>query len=337
MDAKRIDYRTVDPPVTRENTVARIENPPLTDVVQRSPHEILRGVYTVGSLNSPKPCASGAEYVLCCLYDYSAEQPVWIEVSGTRDLEPGSVRCFEFSPVFVDREQAVPHLVATPLEHEMRARSALELMHPREAAIPEDLIRLVHLVHSLQEPGLVWFLEALLADAGLRTAFCTIGANPYHHHSDGGGLLRHSLEVAEPLQSALTVHPSDNVLEDEAAVVVALIHDLGRIRLAEPSAYELYGFHGPSVHEWLLPELVRPVLATLKHFDTVAYSALWGTLHAYIHRSRYQNPRVALIQGLDGHSARKDFRGARSRRYRAPDNWTPPVGREIASRDDVGR
>ena len=317
--------------------MARIENPPLTDVVQRSPHEILRGVYTVGSLNSPKPCASGAEYVLCCLYDYSAEQPVWIEESGTRDLEPDSVRCFEFSPVFVDREQAVPHLVATPLEHEVCARSALELMHPREAAIPEDLKRLVHLVHSLQDPGLVWFLEALFADASLRTAFCTIGANPRHHHCDWGGLLRHSLEVAEAVQRALAIHPGHRLQEDEAAVVVALIHDLGRILLANPKIYELYGSHGPGVHEWLLPELVRPVLATLKHLDADAYSTLWGMLHAYIHRARYQNPRVALIQGLDGHSARKDFRGARSRRYRAPDNWTPPVGREIAARDDVGR
>jgi len=216
--------------------VAQIENPPLADVVQRSPFEILRGVYTVGFINPPKPCASGAEYALCNLYDYSGEQPVWIETPGTvtNDLAPGCVRCFEFSPVFVDREQAVPHLVATPLEHEVCARSALELMHPREAAIPEDLIRLVHLVHSLQDPGLVWFLEALLADAGLRTAFCTIGANPRHHHSDWGGLLRHSLEVAEAVQRALAIHPGHRLQEDEAAVVVALIHDLGRILLANP-------------------------------------------------------------------------------------------------------
>ena len=299
--------------------MAQIENPPLADVVQRSPFEILCGVYTVGFINPPKPCASGAEYALCWLYDYSAEQPVWIEAPGGAlpiDLAPGCVRLFEFSPVFVDREQTVPYLVATPLEHQACHRSPLELMNPNHAASPEDLKRLVSLVSDLQEPALTGFLESVFAEPVLLRAFCTIGANRRYHHTERGGLLRHSLEVAEGVRNALRTGGETNSLEDEAAIVVALIHDLGRVRLADPAAYDVYGNHGPKAHEWVLPEMVRPSLETLKYTDSAAYSALWGTLHAYVTRNRYQNPRVGLIQSMDGRSAQKDIRATRDTPYR---------------------
>jgi len=319
----RIVRRTVDPPVTRENTVARIENPPLADVVQRSPFEILRGVYTVGSMNPPKPCASGAKYALCWIYDYSAEQPVWIEVPGSLplDLAPGCVRLFEFSPVFVEREQTVPYLVATPLEHQGCHRSPLELMNPHDAASPEDLKRLVSLVNDLQEPALAAFLETVFAEPDLLKAFCTIGANRRYHHTERGGLLRHSLEASEGVRNALRTDGETNGLEDEAAIVVALIHDLGRVRLADPAAYDVYGHHGPKAHEWVLLEMVRPSLETLKYTDSAAYSALWGTLHAYVARNRYQNPRVGLIQSMDGHSAQKDIQASRGAGHRLPTSW----------------
>ncbi len=305
--------------------MARIENPPLADVPKRSLREILRGVYTLASMNPPKRCASGAEYTLCHLFDYSAEQPVWIEVQDRvpLDLAPGCVMAFEFSPVFVDRDQTVPHLVATPLEHEACYRSPLELMDPHETAQPEDLKRLVRLVNSLEEVALISFLEALFSDFELLKNFCTIGANRHYHHTQQGGLLRHSLEVAEGVQSALRTSWGTDVLEDEAAIVVALLHDLGRVLFAEPTANDLYRTQGPKAHEWVLFEMLRPSLETIKYLNPVSYSALWATIHAYISRSQYQNPRVGLIQSMDGHSAQKKIKATHGRQYGAPGGWSP--------------
>ena len=308
--------------------MARIENPPLADVLQRCPFEIVRGVYTVGFINPRKPCASGAEYALCNLYDFSGEQLVWIEMPDTvtTDIVPGCVRYFEFSPVFVDREQTVPYLVATPLEHQACHRSPLELTNPYDAENPDDLKRLLRLVDSLHEPGLTFFLEDVFSEPDLLKAFCAIGANRGYHHAGRGGLLRHSLEVAEGVQSALRTNGETIVLEDEAAIVVALLHDLGRVRLAEPAADNVYGSHGPKAHEWVLPEMVRPSLEALKYVDSMAYSVLWGTLHAYVARNRYQNPRVGLIQSMDGHSAQKDIQATRGTPYRLPGARTAPMG-----------
>lgn len=43
-------------------------------------------------------------------------------------------------------------------------------------------------------------------------------------------------------------------------------------------------------------------------------------------RNRYQNPRVGLIQSMDGHSAQKDIQASRGTPYRMTGRRAAPMG-----------
>lgn len=76
-------------------------------------------------------------------------------------------------------------------------------------------------IHPLQQ-----FVEEVLSDIETATAFLSRPASFSFHHCEPGGLLRHSLDVAN-IVSAL---PGLSQVDREVALVGAIFHDLGKIR-----------------------------------------------------------------------------------------------------------
>lgn len=76
-------------------------------------------------------------------------------------------------------------------------------------------------IQPLQE-----FVVDVLSDVETATAFLSRPASFSFHHSEPGGLLRHSLEVANIVWTL----PGMTTVDREIALVGALFHDLGKIR-----------------------------------------------------------------------------------------------------------
>lgn len=98
---------------------------------------------------------------------------------------------------------------------------------PRQlSADPTWLERLIHIRQSLKSPTLSKFVDTVFADNDIGLAFLQVAGSSKYHHNHPGGLLAHSVEVAE---IAAEQYYSSQDLRD-IAVVAALFHDVGKVR-----------------------------------------------------------------------------------------------------------
>lgn len=87
--------------------------------------------------------------------------------------------------------------------------------------------RLDELVASIREPHLARLLGLFFNDPEFRRAFLEAPAAKRIHHNYLGGLLEHSLEVAELVETVATFAPQ---LHRDLALTGALLHDIGKLR-----------------------------------------------------------------------------------------------------------
>ncbi len=84
-----------------------------------------------------------------------------------------------------------------------------------------------HLAREVHDPGLAGLLASLLGDAiirdGLRRAPCSRGG----HHAYLGGLIEHTVAVAQLAWELCALHPR---LDRDLLITAAIVHDLGKIR-----------------------------------------------------------------------------------------------------------
>jgi 3'-5' exoribonuclease len=138
---------------------------------------------------------------------------VWVtgvveEYRENRQLRVGSLRRLEAAEV-----ELADFLAVTP-----RDRRAMEQ-------------RLDDLVASVQDPQLSSLLTAFFGDPEFRYAFCEAPAAKRIHHNYLGGLLEHSLEVAEVVETAARFAPEvKGGLNRDLALAGALLHDIGKLR-----------------------------------------------------------------------------------------------------------
>jgi 3'-5' exoribonuclease len=86
---------------------------------------------------------------------------------------------------------------------------------------------LEHLAREVHDAGLRRLLDALLADEVLRAAWRRAPCTRAGHHAYLGGLLEHSVAVAQLAVEACSLHPR---LDSDVLVAAALTHDLGKTR-----------------------------------------------------------------------------------------------------------
>ena len=216
---------------------------------------------------------------------------------------PGMVTALELN---IRESHSVPHVIVEGRYPAVRSgRSHLDLLPAHLAPQPNDLSRLIHLARGLNFDVYRLFLDDAFRDLRLAVPFITLPAGKSCHHTQPGGLLSHSVEIAEAVQRT-TRCISGNPLTSDAAVLLALFHDVGKVTLAQ------YGERIPPQHhtDLIESELLTP-LSRLRDHDMDAYSCLLHMICCYRERRDYENPLAAVIRGLDGWSAQTDASAGR--------------------------
>ena len=97
---------------------------------------------------------------------------------------------------------------------------------------PAEMLQQLHDdIETIQEPHLQAVVQAIFGDEEIRARFAQAPGAKAMHHAYVGGLLEHTLNVVELVETAAELHPE---LNRDLLVAAALLHDLGKI-------YELDG------------------------------------------------------------------------------------------------
>lgn len=160
---------------------------------------------------------------------------------------------------------------------------------PRVSDSEEDWRRFGTLVKSVTEPDLARLLRRLFQDKDVRTAFTDAPAAKNRHHSYPGGLLEHSVEVAE---LALDACSRIGGLDRDLILTGALLHDIGKIH--EMDCYEPgYPFTESGSlkgHVILGADMVREATLGLPGFDHGLSEALQHLILSHHGRKEWGAP-----------------------------------------------
>jgi 3'-5' exoribonuclease len=86
---------------------------------------------------------------------------------------------------------------------------------------------LEHLAREVYDPRLRGLLDSMLADVELRAEWRRAPCSRGGHHAYLGGLLEHTVAVAQLAHELCTIHPG---LDSDLLVTAALVHDIGKTR-----------------------------------------------------------------------------------------------------------
>lgn len=125
----------------------------------------------------------------------------------------------------------------------------------------QALTRLRVVLDGLSNASLIGFMDRLLADSDVARPFLSARASYKHHHAREGGLLVHSVECAEFVRFT-TLRQPYAVYESDMAVVAALLHDIGKIKIHDPVQT---GCHIGVDYEALNLEVIAPYI---RHLDS---------------------------------------------------------------------
>ncbi|AHK78912.1 metal-dependent phosphohydrolase [Ectothiorhodospira haloalkaliphila] len=287
---------------------------------------VLMGRFGLELINTAT-AQNGELYGAAHLYDYTGSVRVYTLAehwggSLPQELTDANLAIqFEFSR----NGDLVP--VALPVKQEvMPPRSSIELLPAHRVPRPEDLPRLVSLAESLESEAYRQFMISVFSDPPFAADFLTLSAAYRCHHAEPGGLLRHSLEVAEGIQALnLKMHP----LKRDAGILLGLFHDVGKVLLAQDKARTLpcRFTHHPD----LIGIVLDDSLSMLKWLDPDAYWAFWQAMHAYQTKNYFDAPLAKVVSGLDGVSAQQDVETRGRRQASARSYWVDGCGYRAGS------
>ena len=116
-----------------------------------------------------------------------------------------------------------------PLQRDVIQLPALQTLPRLSCPKPEALDRLVNAVRSLQYPVLQVFIKLVLERRRNLEVFLKAPASKNYHHQKEGGLLEHSLEVAQNVLSMIKANePEMPRTLQEIGFVAGLLHDIGK-------------------------------------------------------------------------------------------------------------
>ncbi|MBK5942679.1 HD domain-containing protein [Halorhodospira halophila] len=191
--------------------------------------------------------------------------------------------------------------------------STLQLLPHRLCPEPGLLCRLYCVMRSeVERPALWRFLDRVFAEPRRARAFVRRAASRDCHHTEPGGLLRHSLELVEKLR--LIIQDCDD-LTRQCVLLGALLHDLGKV------APDVLGRtpYWPREHALMNKPLLERELCRLREEDLQAWQMLhfvFSVIDGSVDGSRV--PEAKLIVELDRYSAGLD---ARRRAFEESPAW----------------
>jgi len=174
------------------------------------------------------------------------------EVPNIIGLEPirviGRIRRLDQTPV-IDIIETESRWLEGP-------ESGTRLLPRSRCFTPEALDRLIQVYESIQSSHLKQFCDDAFSELDLGIPFLQLPASGSHHHAEPGGLLLHSVEVAELVSTNHMLSDHDR----DIGIVAAIFHDVGKIRtLSGKSKTGLY-----IDHELLTLELLAVPLKYLE-------------------------------------------------------------------------
>ena len=188
------------------------------------------------------------------------------------------------------------------------------------AWVPENgrpaFARLQGLLDGLNDSALRAFVGSVFADERISEPFMCVPGSRAHHHAYDGGLLIHSVQVAETTAAAAALH-STPARECELAVVGALFHDIGKIRLYARSTVGMSPLQGTDP-EALNLEVLAPALACLDtHWGegAAALRSILAPARSYTHAPYLMTD---LVRAMDRLSAGQDLR---ERAFQDAEGW----------------
>ena len=192
----------------------------------------------------------------------------------------------------------------------------------RSAVNPADLDRLLWLIEGIGQPDLHRFMVDMLQTPSLATAWIRMPASCRHHHSEPGGLLRHTVECAEWVQQWASLLPE---AEASLTLVATLCHDLGKIRTLSLS--NQISDTGQWVsHEMMGLQLLQPFLDQLRLRWAIGADALMHMLSWFPSKQEPlpRLPGLVMLKHADQLSTVMDLRARAFKGYAPRVFWRKP-------------
>jgi len=98
---------------------------------------------------------------------------------------------------------------------------------PTVDGLEEKKEKLVGLVSEVHEPNMSRLLESFFRDQEFMEEFCACPASIHLHSAAFGGLLQHTVNVADTCRHICRQHP---LLNKDLVMTGALLHDIGKVR-----------------------------------------------------------------------------------------------------------
>ena len=191
------------------------------------------------------------------------------------------------------------------------AHFTLSLLPQAYCHKPELLRRFSTLVKQIHSRVLTRFLAHVLADNVVSYRYLQCPASLRHHHHYSGGLLEHSIEVAEQLINQHSVNEKKfTQKERDIAIVAALLHDIGKTRtLTSDGKRTALGMMVD--HDELTLEVCANALVTLDKTDTSSAMLLRHIWTCATPNARYGyqaiTPIATALHRADHQSANNTF------------------------------
>jgi len=204
----------------------------------------------------------------------------------------GSLLFVEYAAIKSDSDESrlsISHLQTIPAFYDLSYLNQLF----NEAEEVNDLIRLLQFIDRLHDLRIKQLLIDLFQNPQVALPFITMPASHKHHHSYKGGLLAHSIECVEWLES--TAYSALETCEAELTLVTALLHDLGKIEtMATHNSRQLVP------HETLSLLLVEPVILKMQKKWQQGADTLRAMLSFSISSDKFPNfPGCLLVKMAD--------------------------------------
>ena len=120
--------------------------------------------------------------------------------------------------------------IRRPLRTDLAHLPALQTLPRTSCSKPEALDQLIAAVRSLESTSLQVFIKRVLERRDRLEVFLKAPASMNYHHNDPGGLLVHSLEVAQNVLGMIRINEPEMPRRlQEVGFVAGLLHDIGKL------------------------------------------------------------------------------------------------------------
>jgi len=188
-------------------------------------HGSFTGTYRITSCRQLLT-SSGKEYLRMYLTDASGDILAYAwsgQYEGPWHIENmGSIKVTGATRIFNGKLIAD---IQTAIVIDIVGKETIRLLPTRFCSAPSMLPKFVAITDAIKCQILSNFINSIFSDMSIAIPFMNVPGSLKHHHSEPGGLLRHSIECAEITASLSMLQPTHRDL----AITAALLHDLGKI------------------------------------------------------------------------------------------------------------